>query len=172
MERAERFILLGLCFIAGGVSSSAFIPVSVGLPRPRARDRPWQVREGRTGCRGPDSTRVRARAPRSPKCPVEATDPESVHSGPPRGSVPPCGRTLARGQHRLSLAGVACGACAARDRRSTRRAGRADPARRHANGGRGAKARRQTGAPGVGPADRPRVRRPRTGPGGRSRPER
>ena len=53
MERAERFILLGVCFIAGAVSASAFVPalwVFFGLykaPPPWGRFvRVWQLAEG------------------------------------------------------------------------------------------------------------------------------
>ncbi|HEV2369169.1 MAG TPA: CDP-alcohol phosphatidyltransferase family protein, partial [Acidimicrobiales bacterium] len=52
MERAERFILLGVCFIAGGVSAAAFVPalwVFFGLITATAAGRfvrVWQEAEG------------------------------------------------------------------------------------------------------------------------------
>ncbi|MDE3085341.1 MAG: CDP-alcohol phosphatidyltransferase family protein [Acidobacteriota bacterium] len=52
MERAERFILLGVCFVAGSVTASAFVPalwVYLGLVAATAAGRfvrVWQVAEG------------------------------------------------------------------------------------------------------------------------------
>jgi CDP-diacylglycerol--glycerol-3-phosphate 3-phosphatidyltransferase len=67
MERAERFILLGICFIAGAVSSSAFVPalwVFFGLITATALGRfvrVWQEAEGPV--RAPSVRPLRSIAP-------------------------------------------------------------------------------------------------------------
>ncbi|HVC71309.1 MAG TPA: CDP-alcohol phosphatidyltransferase family protein [Acidimicrobiales bacterium] len=70
MERAERFILLGVCFVAGAVSPSAFVPalwVFFGLITATAGGRfvrVWQEAEGpvRVGSTRPSRGRVPERA--------------------------------------------------------------------------------------------------------------
>lgn len=171
MERAERFILLGLCFIAGGVSSSAFIPslwVFLALVLATALGRFAKVVQA---AEGPVQPAARTRVPRGRSVQVEGADPESVHSGHladvSRRAVARWreGRTdsrwrawrVARAQREIAVPRVSW------TRRSGETPGKWWPRRE------GTPA---DGASGVGPADRPRVRRPRTGPGGRSRPDR
>jgi CDP-diacylglycerol---glycerol-3-phosphate 3-phosphatidyltransferase len=76
MERAERFILLGLCFIAGSISASAFVPslwVFLGLVSVTAIGRfvkVIRVAEGPV----PPPWKERAAA-------AAAADPQDAHSG-------------------------------------------------------------------------------------------
>jgi CDP-diacylglycerol---glycerol-3-phosphate 3-phosphatidyltransferase len=76
MERAERFILLGVCFIAGSISASAFIPslwVFLALVSVTAVSRFVKV----IGvAEGPVPPPWRERAAQA-----QALDPESAHSG-------------------------------------------------------------------------------------------
>jgi CDP-diacylglycerol--glycerol-3-phosphate 3-phosphatidyltransferase len=83
MERAERFILLGLCFIAGSVSAGAFVPalwVFLGLVLATAVGRfvkVVRIAEGPAQIPAVSRQRmVRVRAAAS-----DSIDPESAHSG-------------------------------------------------------------------------------------------
>ncbi len=81
MERAERFILLGLCFIAGSVSSAAFVPslwVFLALVLATALGRFAKVVQV---AEGPVQPAPRLRTPRTRGVQTEPFDPESVHSG-------------------------------------------------------------------------------------------
>ena len=99
MERAERFILLGLCLHRRLDLAFGLRPVAMGVSRPGTCDRGRSFRQGH-GCR---------RRPR----------PHSGRSlGSPRGSLPACGRPLARGEDGLPLAGMADRSCSKRRRRS------------------------------------------------------
>ena len=176
MERAERFILLGLCFIAGSVSAGAFVPslwVFLGLvlatalgrfvkgrrrspkdPVPALKTRPPRSRisqEGVTATNGSE----------------ELDDPESAHSG-----------TSPRCHGGRSLAGV-------KDERSRWRAWREARAQRESavprtswtrkSGDPSVKRRpkRQGSSAGESPSQWPHTgRRDRTRPDGRARPER
>jgi CDP-diacylglycerol--glycerol-3-phosphate 3-phosphatidyltransferase len=168
MERAERFILLGLCFIAGSVHSAAFIPslwVFLALVLATALGRFVKVVQA---AEGPVQPLTRVRTPRIRSAQAETDDPESVHSG-----------HLAEVSHRAV---------------ARWREGRTDSRWR---AWRVARAQRETAVPRVGGTrrsadtsakwwprrdgvpstrvprtDRSASRRPRTRPGGRSRPER
>ena len=81
MERAERFILLGLCFIAGGVSSAAFVPslwVFLALVLATALGRFVKVVQV---AEGPVQSVAKTRPPRTRAVDGEAIDPDDVHSG-------------------------------------------------------------------------------------------
>jgi CDP-diacylglycerol--glycerol-3-phosphate 3-phosphatidyltransferase len=71
MERAERFILLGVCFLAGAVSASAFVPalaVYLGLVSATAAGRFVRVfREAEAPPRQERPVRVRREHPRRPR---------------------------------------------------------------------------------------------------------
>jgi CDP-diacylglycerol--glycerol-3-phosphate 3-phosphatidyltransferase len=79
MERAERFILLGFCFIAGSISSSAFVPalwVFLGLVLATAIGRfvkVMKIAEGPVVNLAAERERLRLAA--------KSTDPEETHSG-------------------------------------------------------------------------------------------
>jgi CDP-diacylglycerol--glycerol-3-phosphate 3-phosphatidyltransferase len=71
MERAERFILLGVCFLAGAVSASAFVPalwVYLGLVSTTAAGRFVRVfREAEAPPRQVRPVRARREHPRRPR---------------------------------------------------------------------------------------------------------
>ncbi len=172
MERAERFILLGLCFIAGSVSSAAFVPslwVFLALVLATALGRfarVVQVAEGPVQPLARPRT-ARTRAPQAGSADPGSADPELVHSSHlaevSRRAVARWreGRTdsrwrawrVARAQREIAVPRAA----------GTRRSGDG-PAKWWP--------RRDDAPGGIAPASRSRARRPRTRPGGRPRPER
>ena len=70
MERAERFILLGFCFIAAAISTERLRPRPVGLLRPRHRHRRRALRPGVERGRG---ARAHAGPDRAPARPTSST---------------------------------------------------------------------------------------------------
>jgi len=180
MERAERFILLGLCFIAGSVSSAAFVPslwVFLALVLATALGRFVKVVQV---AEGPVQPVSRTRAPRTRAAAVdgEAIDPEAVHSGHlaevSRRAVARWreGRTdsrwrawrVARAQRETAVPRVGW------TRRSAETSTRTTSPRETST--RWWPRRDEEPPSGVIPSDRAVPRRPRTRPGGRPRPER
>ena len=131
MERAERFILLGLCFIAGAVSRRRLRPRPVGVLRTAVRHghRAGSSASGRK----PRGLRRRARpGPCSPS--------RRRHGRHPPGAGP-----VARGPGRLALADVARGPRPSRRARGACRGATSRRRSRRVGGGRVVPACRRVG---------------------------
>jgi phosphatidylinositol phosphate synthase len=84
MERAERFILLGLCFIAGAVSAGAFVPalwVFLGLVSATALGRFIKVMAVAQGPVQMPTPKTRTLRYRTAAAGLDDLDSESTHSG-------------------------------------------------------------------------------------------
>lgn len=132
MERAERFILLGLCFIAGAVSAAAFVPalwVFFGLISATAVGRfvnVWQEAEGPVRWR-PGRVESRWSAWRAARAELVGADPRTTR----RRVGEPLGRWRAR---RESVPSSRSGRIW-RDRRAARPRERTRAGGRHSSGG-------------------------------------
>jgi hypothetical protein len=179
MERAERFILLGLCFIAGSVSAGAFVPslwVFLALVLATALGRFVKVVTVAEGpVQVPSAPRVRTPRSRTSQAGVTTTDGsgeladlESAHSG---HLAEVSRRALARWREEMSDSRWRAWREARAQRESavprgswTRKSGDPSVKRRPKRQGSSAAESSRSG--------RTRVERNRTRPDGRARPER